>query len=119
MQKPHWSAWWRRNDSWSALRGPFPARDSTVSTRAAGLHRKDAAAPDGGAVEEHRAGAADPVLAAHVRPRQPEAVAEKVGEQEPRLDGLPDTPAVDRELDLGHEALSIARVTSVAVSAFR
>ena len=48
--------------------------------QAARAHR-DAVEPDG-------AGAADAVLAADVRAGQPEAVAEEVGEQEPRLDGL-------------------------------
>ena len=30
MQKPHWSAWWRRNDSCSGVRPASPASDSTV-----------------------------------------------------------------------------------------
>ena len=55
---------------------------------------------DGDPVEEHRAGAADAVLAADVRAGQAERVAEEVGEEQARLgDGLAVAPAVHRDLD--------------------
>ena len=44
------------------------------------------AARDGDAVDAHGAAAADAVLAADVRAREPEPVAQEVGEQQPRLD---------------------------------
>ena len=94
-----------------------PASDSTVSTSPpSDLHGEQAAAADGDAVEEHRARAAHPVLAADVRPREPEPVPQEVREDEPRLDGLADDAAVDRRLDLDHDAASTARRTSVPVS---
>ena len=80
-----------------------------------GLDGEQAAAAHRDAVEEHGARAADPVLAADVRPREPEPVAEEVREQEPRLDRLPHGRAVHGERDLDHRAASIARVTSVPV----
>ena len=56
--------------------------------RPVGLHGEQAAAAHGDAVEEHGARAADAVLAADVRPREAEPVAEEVGQQQPRLDRL-------------------------------
>ena len=79
------------------------------------LHREQAAATHGHPVDEHRAGAADAVLAADVRAGQPQAMAEEVRQQEPRLDGLLYDAPVDRRFELDHAALSIARVTSVPV----
>ena len=120
VQKPHWSAWWRRNDSCSAVSGPGPASDSTVSTLlAVRLHGEEAAAADGDPVQEDRARAADAVLAADVRPGEPQAVAEEVGQQEPRLDSLAHRAAVHGELDLDHDARSIARVVRAPVSSRR
>ncbi len=59
-----------------------------VDAAPVGLHGEDAAATYRDAVQEDRACATDAVLAADVRPGQPQAVAEEVGQQEPRLDGL-------------------------------
>ena len=59
------------------------------------LHGETQARADGDAVEPHRAGAADAVLAADVRARQAERVADEVGEEQPRLDELAAAAAVD------------------------
>ena len=83
--------------------------------RPVGLHGEQAAAAHRDAVEEHRARAADAVLAADVRPRQTEPVAKEVGQQQTRLDRLSHRAPVDRELDLDHRARSTARRTSVPV----
>ena len=77
--------------------------------RPVGLYGEQAAAAHRDAVEEHRARAADAVLAADVRPREPEPVAEEVGQQQSRLDRSRTVRAVDGELDLDHRARSIAR----------
>ena len=55
-----------------------------------------------GAVEDHRAGAADAVLAADVRPGKAESVADEIREEEARLDDLAVAAAVDRKLDRDH-----------------
>ena len=75
---------------------PSPARPSTVSivrpsACTASSRQERTATPS----RRHRAGAADAVLAADVRARQPERVAEEVGEQQPRLDLLAVEAAVD------------------------
>ena len=58
---------------------PSSARPSTVSTRAAvGLHRERQAGARGDAVDAHRAGAADAVLAADVGAGRAELVAQEV-----------------------------------------
>ena len=86
--------------------------------RAVDLDREQAAAAHRDAVEAHRAGAADAVLAADVGAGEPEAVPEEVGQEQPRLDVLADDLAVDGQRDLGHAARSQAaqrRSTSVPV----
>ena len=83
------------------------------------LHGEQAAAAHRDAVDEHRAGAADAVLAADVGAGQPQVMAEEIRQQEPRLDGLLHCAPVDRRFELDHAALSIARVTSVPVRARR
>jgi hypothetical protein len=50
------------------------------------LHREEEARSHRVAVEEHRAGTADPMLATDVGAGQPELVPEEVAEQEPGLD---------------------------------
>ena len=96
VQKPHWSAWWRLNASWSGESIASPASDSTVSTvEPSDLDREQAAGAHRDAVEPDRAGSADAVLAADVGAGEPEAVAEEVGQEQPRLDVLDDDPAVD------------------------
>ena len=90
-----------------------------LDVAAVDLHREQAAAAHGDAVDEHRAGAADTVLAADVRARQPEPMTDEVREEQPRLDSLVHRASVDGRLELDHAALSIARVTSVPVRARR
>jgi hypothetical protein len=70
------------------------------------------------AVELDRARAAHAVLAADVRAGQPGLVADEVRQQRARLDLPGVRPAVDLHLD-PHDASSIARRTSSAVSARR
>ncbi len=117
MQNPHWSAWWVENDSLQrrqcAVRGQ---RLHRLDRAPVCLHCEHAAASDCGAVHADGARAADPVLATHVRPREPEPVAQEVREEEPRLDGLAHCPTVDGELDLDHDVLRIARSASTRVS---
>ena len=78
------------------------------------LHREQAAAAHRHPVDEHRAGAADAVLAADVRAGQAQPMAEEVRQQEPRLDGLLYDAPVDGRFELDHAALSIARVDECA-----
>ena len=68
------------------------------------LRGEQQARAHGDAVELHGARAADAVLAADVRPGEPELVAEEVGEEEPRLDVLAVAPAVDGHVDRDHAA---------------
>src|SRR5712691_11214593 len=60
-----------------------------LDTTAVALDGQHEAAAHDGAVHPHGAGAADAVLAAHVRARQLEPVAEKVHEALSRLDAAP------------------------------
>ena len=113
VQKPHWSAWCRRNASWSGVRAPSPASPSTVTISApstCAARRRHERTAD--AVEPHRARAADAVLAADVCPGEAEPVAEEVGEEEARLDLLAVAAAVDRDVDGDHAARSLARATT-------
>ena len=61
-----------------------------VTLAAVELSRQEQAAPRAAAVDEHRAGAAHAVLAAHVRAGEPEVLAEEVRERAARLDGALD-----------------------------
>ena len=54
----------------------------------------------GGAVDLDRAGAAHAVLAAHVRPREPQVVTEEIGQELADRHGPLHRPVVDDELDL-------------------
>src|SRR5688572_16699182 len=89
--------------------------------RAVQLNGKHEAGAYGLPVVEHRARAAHAVLAAHVRAREPEALAKKVGESEPRLDRALVAVPVHRDGDgarcharPARSAASVsARVTSV------
>ena len=69
--------------------------------RAVGLHRQHETGAHGGAVHQHRAGAANAVLAAHMRAGEPQMMAQAVGKREPRLDLDFDRLAVDFKFD-GH-----------------
>ena len=90
MQKPHCSAWWRRNASCSAESGPsgIGQRLDRLDVAALGLRREHQAGAHGAAVELHGAGAADAVLAADVRAAQAERVAQEVGQQQAVVDVL-------------------------------
>ena len=84
------------------------------------LHRQQQAGTHRLAVEEHRAGTADPVLAADVSPGQPEVLTQEVGEERPGLGvplaGLPVHPHADRQV-MGStiaQAAPPARSTAVA-----
>ena len=104
VQKPHCSAWWRRNASCSAESGPSgSASASTVSTWqpsacAANSRHERTARPS----SLHGAGAAHAVLAADVRAAQAERVAQEVGQQQAVVDVLVHAAAVDGEGELPH-----------------
>ena len=74
------------------------------------LHGQGQAGPDRLAVEQHRAGPADPVLAADVGAGQAEVVAEEVREEQARRHALGVGAAVDadrhRDLGRGHGVLA-------------
>ncbi len=112
MQNPHWNPWASRNASCTGCRVPS-ARISpsivVISEPAActASIRHDA---DGLAVEQHRAGAADAVLATDVGAREPEVLAEEVGEGAARLDLGRALGAVHRHLDFHQAATSAASV---------
>ena len=113
VQKPHCSAWWRWNASWSGVSAPAPASPSTVtisapSTCAARRRHERTATPS----SLHGARTADAVLAADVRPGEAESVPEEVGQEEARLDLLAVAPAVDGDVDGDHAARSRARATT-------
>src|SRR5215813_314141 len=67
---------------------------------AVGLHREHRTGLHGPAVEEDGAGAAVGRVAADVRAREPEDLADQVHEEETRLDVCLELLAVDRHLDL-------------------
>ena len=120
MQKPHWSAWWRRNASCSGVSGPsLGERLDRLDRRPSACTASTQQPRTADAVEAHRARAADAVLAADVGAGQPEPVAQEVRQQQPRLDGSRDDAAVDGERDLDHAALSIAPRRRARRSALR
>ena len=91
VQKPHWRAWWRRNDSCSAVSGPRSASDSTVSTRLpsawiASRQHPRTETPSRRTVHAPQTPCSQPTCV----PGEPEAMPEEVRQQEPRLDGLAD-----------------------------
>jgi phage terminase large subunit-like protein len=99
-----------------------PFSDSTVVISAVGLRGEHEAGLDRLAVEQHRAHAADALLAADVGTGQAEVVAEEVDEQPPRLDlalhllavhGHVDADRLDR---LGHLAPSLRRAWSSSIA---
>ena len=75
---------------------------------AVGLRGEHQAGANGNAVEDHRAGAADAVLAADMGPRQQEIVPQEVAQQQSRLHGAAVWRAVHRDADIvgvsGHAA---------------
>ena len=105
VQKPHWSPWCSTNARLHGMelavgREPFDRRHLA----AGGLQREHRAALHGAAVDEHRAGAALARVAADVRPRQPETVAQRVDEQRASFDLEGARLAVDAERELRHPA---------------
>ena len=87
------------------------------------LAREHQAAPHRRAVEQDRAGAAHPVLAAEMGAGQPAILADRVGQRLARLDADGMRLAVDRERDFarrGHRAASAsARSTITAAISLR
>ena len=75
---------------------------------AVGLRGEHQAGANGNAVEDHRAGAADAVLAADMGPRQQEIVPQEVAQQQSRLHAAAVWRAVHRDADIvgvsGHAA---------------
>ena len=70
-----------------------------VTVAPAELHREQEAAPRAGSVDEDGAGAADTVLAAHVRAGEPEVFTEEVGEGPAHRHLALDGATVDGEPD--------------------
>src|SRR5487761_460390 len=79
------------------------------------LHREHRAGLDRPAVDEHRAGTAVGRVAAPVRAGQPDAAADQVGEQQPRLDLRHLLLAVDRDPDPADGKLIHCLVAEVVV----
>ena len=104
MQKPHWRPWCSverllQRVQRAVGRGePLDGAD----LGAVGGRREHQARADRRAVDEHRAAAADAVLAPDVRAGEPELVAEHVREQVARLDLDAVLGAVDVQRDLDH-----------------
>src|SRR5687768_15153567 len=76
------------------------------------LRGEEEARAHGDPVEPHRACPADAVLAADVRAGESDAVADEVGQQQPRLDVLAVAATVDGDVDRDHAACSLARATT-------
>ena len=76
---------------------PFDRRDFSITR----LDGQDETRPHGFAVEQHRAGAAHAVLAAEMRAREAELLAEELGERAARLDGRAARRTVHDDVD-GH-----------------
>src|SRR5215813_2072834 len=89
---------------------------------AVGLDRQHETAAHSLAVDQHRAGTANPVLAADMRTRQPQMMAQAIGERQARLDHNLDLATVDLEASLHgvcSTAILRARSTMVPASALR
>ena len=86
VQKPHWSPCASLNARWSGCSRSPSASASTVRIELPFAWTASRGRTHGLLVELNRAGSADAVLAADVRPREPGVVAEEVGEERARLD---------------------------------
>ena len=86
----------QRMQMFAVGREPLDGRDRV----AVGLRREHQAGAHGSAVEDHRAGAADAVLAADMRAGEQQIVAQEIAEQQPRLDAAPVRRAVHRDGDV-------------------
>ena len=96
VQKPHCSPWASRNASCMGDMVPGSARPSTVRMACpVDLNREQDAGPDGIAVDDHGAGPADAVFAAHVGAGETEVVAQEIREQPAGLDAALDPDPVD------------------------
>ena len=89
VQNPHCRPWQSRNADCTGdsppSAGPMPSIVVTsVPSACTANIRHDA---HRGAVDQHRARAADAVLATEVRPGQPALLAQEVGERRARFDG--------------------------------
>ena len=100
MQKPHCSACASWNASLQRVLAVRRSPSTVRSERPSRLHGEHQARAHRLAVDQHRAGAADAVLAADLGAGQPELVAQEVGQQRPRLDLDVVGAAVDLELIL-------------------
>src|SRR5262245_5382238 len=78
---------------------------------AIGLHRKHQARSNAVAIDQHRAGAANAVLAADMRTGEPERLAQEIGEQQPRLDCKFVGLAIDGNIDVARSSHAILSVT--------
>ncbi len=102
VQNPHWRPWHSRNACCTGperpvgVGQPLDGGDLAVDRG----HREHQARPHRPAVDEHRAGAADAVLAADVGAGQAEVVAQRVGEQPPGGYGDVVRDAVDVQADV-------------------
>ena len=89
------------------------------------LYGQHEAAPDGKAVEQHGAGAADAVLAAEMSAREVEVVAEEVGERGPGLGRALHRRAIHGQTDgpfhapLPERSSAAPRVRSASTAATR
>ena len=100
-QKPHCAALRAMNSclqlgELAALGQAFDGVDGLAGN----LRRERQAAARGAAVDQHRAGAADAVLAAQMRAGQLQLLAQEVGEMLPRLDAPLQRLAVQGRFDL-------------------
>ena len=88
VQKPHCRAWWRRKAACSTeSRSGAGASPSTVRiSQPSSLHRERQAGTGRHAVDRDRAGAAHAMLAADMRARRAELVAQCIGQQHAGLD---------------------------------
>ena len=77
-------------------REPFDGGDAA----AVGLRREHQARADGGAIDDHRAGAAHAMLAADMRAGEQEIVTQKVAQQQARFHATPIGCAVHGDGDL-------------------
>ncbi|MGX1388797.1 hypothetical protein AB7M66_009928 [Bradyrhizobium japonicum] len=101
VQKPHWSAWLRRNACCSTPSRSRRRREAFDGPELAtiDLRSEREARPRQHAVDDNSAGATDAVLAADMGAGRAQLVAQKIGEQHARLRLALDRLAVERETD--------------------
>src|SRR6185369_14587740 len=85
---------------------------------ALGLHRQYKTAPYSLAIDQHRAGTANPVLAADMRTGQPQMMTQAIGQRQTRFDCNFDLAPIDLETNLhGVCSAAILRARSTMVPA--